>query len=73
MVREIYSVLVDVSNERMSIEELRTSDYVQRWKEEIERVRPILQLCDKLSDRILKEKDRVICAKNTASSAQSVY
>lgn len=55
LVREIYSVLVTASNERISIEELRTSDCVQRWKEEIERVRPILQLCDKLSDRVLKE------------------
>lgn len=63
LVREIYSALVDVSNEQMSIEELRTSDYFQRWKEEIERVRPILQLCDKLSDQILKEKTELSAKK----------
>jgi lipopolysaccharide biosynthesis protein len=63
LVREIYSVLVEVSNERMSIEELRTSDYIQRWKEEIERVRPILQWCDKLSNQIIKVKTELSAQK----------
>ncbi|AYM97604.1 hypothetical protein EAG14_17750 [Acidovorax sp. 1608163] len=63
LVREIYSVLVDVSNERISIKELRASDCIQRWKKEIERVRPILQLCDKLSDRVLKEKTELSALK----------
>ena len=56
LVREIYSVLLNASIDIVSIEELQNSSYVQRWKEEIERIRPILKLCDKLSDRIIKGK-----------------
>ena len=56
LVREIYSVLMNASNDLVSVEELRNASYAQKWKEEIERVRPILKLCDKQGDQLLKEE-----------------
>ncbi len=72
LVRDIYAFIIAAVEGVVEIEDASTSGLLERWRQELERMRPALRLLDKLQRRLSASEEALATATDTGTALSHV-